>query len=203
MQTVSVNYSGAGVYGIKNIKSDKMYIGSSGNVGKRLRQHFRELDNGNHVNKMMQADYSKGDPFVPVLIRKIAVNVREELFNAEGEVIAKMKQDHVELYNSLPVCGNYYISRSEIERKFVDLFCREHFGMASEYFFGRTIAAYNMMYEIFLHPEDEEKLREKYEPAINYQNRNKFYRRAGLSYDEFLELPEEEQIRINKKLTGR
>lgn len=46
-----------GIYIIRNIKNNKMYVGQSQNVYDRLRQHFAALDKGRHPNKKLQKDY--------------------------------------------------------------------------------------------------------------------------------------------------
>ena len=108
-----MSYNGAGIYGIKNKRTGKVYIGSSGCVSKRIKQHIKALQNGKHINKQMQKDFSGGDPLEPVLYKKIAVDVPEELFKAEGDVINRLKSEEVPLYNTLPMSGNYYTQKEE------------------------------------------------------------------------------------------
>ncbi len=54
-----IKYSGAGVYCIKNLINEKSYIGSSGNILSRWRQHLRALEKGNHHSKILQRAYNK------------------------------------------------------------------------------------------------------------------------------------------------
>lgn len=46
-----------GIYIIKNIKNNKVYVGQSQNVYNRREQHFAALEKGKHPNKKLQRDY--------------------------------------------------------------------------------------------------------------------------------------------------
>lgn len=48
-----------GVYKITNIINGKMYIGSSNDVRRRLREHKNDLKNNNHGNEYLQNSYNK------------------------------------------------------------------------------------------------------------------------------------------------
>ena len=49
----------SGVYKIKNVINNKLYIGSSLNVNKRIKQHKRSLLKGNHHSVKLQRSYDK------------------------------------------------------------------------------------------------------------------------------------------------
>jgi group I intron endonuclease len=49
----------AGVYQIKCTTTNNIYIGSSVNIERRLRQHFKELKELKHGNYKLQGDYNK------------------------------------------------------------------------------------------------------------------------------------------------
>lgn len=49
----------SGVYKIINIINGKFYIGSSENLERRRREHFRELKSNRHANKKLQHSYNK------------------------------------------------------------------------------------------------------------------------------------------------
>ena len=51
----------AGIYYIKHTKTGRFYIGSSINVGRRLRQHLTKLDHNKHKNKTLQQDFNNDD----------------------------------------------------------------------------------------------------------------------------------------------
>ena len=115
-----------------------------------------------------------------------------------------MNEEGEELYNMQPMNGDYFLSKETIEKSFLDMFCKEHFGMTAERFFYRSQAAYNMMYKIFCNPDKEEEIRAEYERIIKYQNRDQYYRyRVGITYDEYLSLTEEEQKEVNRKALNR
>jgi group I intron endonuclease len=52
------NYT-IGIYRITNKILNKHYIGKSVNVKSRLKQHYRELSQGNHCNYLLQRDFDK------------------------------------------------------------------------------------------------------------------------------------------------
>lgn len=49
----------SGIYIIHNRINDKAYIGKSGNVSERLREHLQMLEKGNHHSSKLQADYNR------------------------------------------------------------------------------------------------------------------------------------------------
>lgn len=48
-----------GIYAIRNIINNKIYIGSSNNIKRRFRRHKTELKNKKHTNKYLQCAYHK------------------------------------------------------------------------------------------------------------------------------------------------
>lgn len=48
-----------GIYQIKNKITEKLYVGSSSNIGLRWQSHIQELMCGNHVNSKIQDDFNK------------------------------------------------------------------------------------------------------------------------------------------------
>jgi len=48
-----------GIYQIKNVKNNKIYIGSSTNILKRWETHIGSLNNKEHVNYKLQKDFNK------------------------------------------------------------------------------------------------------------------------------------------------
>ena len=48
-----------GIYLIKCTATNKAYLGSSGELVKRLKQHYSQLKHNKHPNQEMQADYNK------------------------------------------------------------------------------------------------------------------------------------------------
>lgn len=52
-------FSYSGIYGIVNTINNKIYIGSSSLISRRVSKHFSELRNNRHTNKKLQDDYNK------------------------------------------------------------------------------------------------------------------------------------------------
>lgn len=48
-----------GIYGIRNIVNNKIYIGSSNDIKRRFRKHRTELNKRKHSNKHLEASYHK------------------------------------------------------------------------------------------------------------------------------------------------
>jgi len=103
----------AGVYGLYNKETQKMYIGQSQHMTKRKWRHFQKLKKGNHANKLMQEDFNNYgiDSFefivlaeMPKSKKGITPEEREHLLLLEAEVIVNYvleygHKDH--LYNKI------------------------------------------------------------------------------------------------------
>ena len=68
--------SNSGVYCIKNICNNKVYIGSTSNLRQRRIQHFKKLSNNSHPNYHLQFTYNKyGDNnFKYIIIEEVQSN---------------------------------------------------------------------------------------------------------------------------------
>lgn len=69
-----------GIYCIKNIFRNKMYIGKSININDRYRQHFMKLRNNSHHSHKLQASWNKypDEYFVYGIIEECPVEVLDE-----------------------------------------------------------------------------------------------------------------------------
>lgn len=54
---------GCGIYLIRNLDINKVYIGCARKFEDRLRQHFVDLKAGSHISSEMQDDYNAGHRF--------------------------------------------------------------------------------------------------------------------------------------------
>ena len=86
----------SGVYAIHNNKNNKWYIGSSNDVGRRLKTHKRELLNGSHNNLLLQHEYNKygADSFSFIVLIK---DIPEDMLLAYEKVFM-YKYDSVVMY---------------------------------------------------------------------------------------------------------
>ncbi len=48
-----------GIYGIRRVGTDDLYVGSSNNIPMRLKRHWQQLRNGNHHSPYLQRVYNK------------------------------------------------------------------------------------------------------------------------------------------------
>ena len=48
-----------GIYQIKCTQTKKAYLGSTGNIIKRLKQHYKQLQTNRHLNQEMQLDFNQ------------------------------------------------------------------------------------------------------------------------------------------------
>jgi group I intron endonuclease len=70
-----------GIYVLKNLKSGKIYVGSSKNVAKRISRHIYLLKNLKHYNNHLQQAFNKSDSvFEIILLEKC---IKENLISRE------------------------------------------------------------------------------------------------------------------------
>lgn len=83
----------AGIYQIKNLQNNKVYIGSSINVYNRFHTHSTKLKYGNHVNIHLQSSYLKygKDNFIFEVLEYCSV---EQLQQLEQEYIDKLNPEY-------------------------------------------------------------------------------------------------------------
>lgn len=88
-----------GIYSIKNLKNNKVYIGSSNNIEKRIKDHFRNLKNNKHSNQYLQNAYNKykRENFI-VEILEVFENIgKYDLLKRESDYLNKVEFE--QLYN--------------------------------------------------------------------------------------------------------
>lgn len=78
------NCNFSGVYAILNIKNNKIYVGSSRNIKRRLANHKTLLLHGKSKIKEMQEDYNKGNNFIAYVITP--VRIREEKYCKDDDL---------------------------------------------------------------------------------------------------------------------
>jgi len=81
-------YCNSGIYIIRNIINGKNYIGSTVNLERRKKEHFRELRTGNHDNSHLQMAYNRygEDNLIFSILEyvdntKLLVDIEERLIN--------------------------------------------------------------------------------------------------------------------------
>lgn len=102
----------SGVYFIENINNNKIYIGSSTNVGKRLNKHLNLLRRGKHHSTILQNSWNKHgeDSFRFYLIEECK---KEDLLVREQHYIDSRKPE----YNMCPIAGSQLGFRHSEETK--------------------------------------------------------------------------------------
>ncbi len=80
----------SGIYCITNIVSNKIYIGSSKHIDRRIKEHIRKLRKGTHANSHLQSAWNlhKENAFIFLIIEKCDT---EELLIREQYYIDKYK----------------------------------------------------------------------------------------------------------------
>ncbi len=96
-----------GIYYIKNIKNNKIYIGSSININKRIRRHFFNLQNNKHPNNHLQMSYNKYGVknFTFEIIETFENIDRNELFNIEEKYIKSYDFNKIYNLTTIAKCG--------------------------------------------------------------------------------------------------
>lgn len=105
-----------GIYSIKNIVNNKLYIGSSIDIYKRWAYHKRELKNGIHHSRHLQHSFDKygEDNFVFDIVEKCD---KEVLLEKEQYWIDYYKSyDRAKGYNIAPIAGAGYSYGGNYER---------------------------------------------------------------------------------------
>lgn len=78
----------SGIYAIVNTLNNKKYVGSSGNLRKRYRQHFNELSKNKHINIHLQRAFNKyGKDAFEFWILEECENIRDTLLTIEQKWI--------------------------------------------------------------------------------------------------------------------
>ncbi len=105
----------SGIYYIRNVQNDKMYIGSSKDVEKRIHQHQNALKNGKHINVHLQRAYELygAEAFDYGILEQT-----EELFIREEFYIKQI--DTTGLYNLGTVGGGDNISNHPNKIVFIE-----------------------------------------------------------------------------------
>lgn len=80
----------AGVYQIYNTETGKRYIGSSIDVERRLKEHYRNLKHHKHCNQHLQNAWNKYEEYL----------VFEPLEYCEPDECLKLEQQYIDYYNS-------------------------------------------------------------------------------------------------------
>lgn len=114
LQRFDAKTKGAGIYAIINIQSNKLYIGSTSDFGRRYSQHFGSLKSGKHHCKHLQNSYKKHGKhnFIYVLIEVIEVQylapkmLQLKLYNREQFYLNIFNSQSM-LYNHETRAGNF------------------------------------------------------------------------------------------------
>lgn len=73
-----------GVYIIVNLDNRKVYVGSTRNILRRLKEHEAKLRKGKHDVKRMQKDYDNGNQFIAYPLTK--VQLLDEKYNKDANL---------------------------------------------------------------------------------------------------------------------
>ena len=91
-----------GIYSIKNNITGRIYIGSSNDILKRIKQHFNNLRKNKHPNKLLQNSFNKHleSCFTYEILQICNENItQDEILQIEQFYINK--HDFNKLYNSI------------------------------------------------------------------------------------------------------
>lgn len=105
----------AAIYGIKNKITNKVYIGSTIHIQRRLMKHFNELDHNRHKTKLLQQEYNKyGFTNFEIIIYNDKPN-EKDLLNFERELQIQIGIDN--LYNEK--ISGYWVTE-ELKQKYAN-----------------------------------------------------------------------------------
>lgn len=108
---MNIDNSNSGVYIIKCLSNNKIYVGSSVNIKKRINRHFNDLKNGKHSSPQLQNTFNKyGDCSFNVEIIEEFTNgsiTLKELHSIEQKYLDKFKPYLKENgFNTCPIAGS-------------------------------------------------------------------------------------------------
>ena len=116
-----------GIYQIQCSKTRMTYLGSTGNIIKRLKQHYKQLKTNHHSNQEMQADFNQWgeNSFQVSFIKLVHQNYdRNQLYLDEQAYLDVVKSFDVHYYNKSHKCK----TRDSVPRigKEISSFIRKH-----------------------------------------------------------------------------
>jgi group I intron endonuclease len=137
-----------GIYIIKNIKTGKVYVGSSVKLEAREQRHFKNLIDGNHHSNKLQNSYNKygKDYFIFEPI--------EEYEEIDNEILIEREQHWIDFYDSY---NGGYNCRPKAENNYGHKHSEETKELMSRIHGGKN----NAMYGRNLSQEHKEKIRQK------------------------------------------
>lgn len=85
-----------GIYGIRNIANNKIYIGLSSDIYKRWKTHLNNLNKGKHINDHLQSAWNEygENSFDFFIIEKISSNNKNKMKTRERYWIKKYKSNN-------------------------------------------------------------------------------------------------------------
>jgi group I intron endonuclease len=98
--------SHGGIYAIRNTVNGKIYVGSSVHIGRRRRDHMRQLKTSTHKNNRLQAAWIKYGAVAFEFEVLEHVHDRFRLIEREQHWITELKADGRTGYNILPCAGS-------------------------------------------------------------------------------------------------
>ena len=122
-----------GIYAIKHILTDRMYIGSSSNLSTRIRQHFSDLRCNRHANTYLQRSFNKHgeDEFEWTILELVDNDVvlleREQQWINKLGTTSRKKGYNIAIDTKSPMKGR---KQSEKCKKAASERCGEKSGMA-------------------------------------------------------------------------
>jgi hypothetical protein len=82
------------IYGIYNIKTDKIYIGSCNNLHSRILKHKYYLNKNKHHSQKLQRSWNiHKDSFIIILIKEVTNDF-------DREKLIKIEKEYIDLFNS-------------------------------------------------------------------------------------------------------
>lgn len=109
----------SGIYCIKNVITNSVYIGESTNIKKRAKQHYNMLKNNNHYNQSLQNDYNQygEDNFEFIILQPHlsynSLRTKAELLIIESKYIKEYSKTH-NVYNIENTIKDFLIGKRSI-----------------------------------------------------------------------------------------
>ena len=111
-----------GIYQIKCTQTKKAYLGSTGNIIKRLKQHYKQLKSNRHPNPEMQLDFNQwGEKSFVVEFIKLVPSYysRKQLYLDEQNYLDVVKSFETRYYNKSHHCKQARATITQAVRAFI------------------------------------------------------------------------------------
>lgn len=108
-----------GIYIIKNLQTECIYVGSAKNFNSRWKTHLKALRRNLHTNIHLQRSFNKHgeQAFIFIPVETLSSYIKEFYFQKENELMERLRADGKTLYNIAKAQGGWSFHDDETKRR--------------------------------------------------------------------------------------